>query len=284
MKEQTISDYRRRIENVIEHIQFNLDQDSTIEKLASIACLSPFHFHRIFKGMIGEGVAEFSRRLKIERAAANLRYEQFSITHLAMEAGYDSTDAFTRAFKKQYGVTPSAFRAQKQEVFKRQYIKPLGVVSMKVEMKKIGTRTVLAVRHLGPYQNCSVAWEKLCSFAGRHQLINGDSKFYGVCYDDPEVTDSSKVRYDACLSFEGELKELEEGVRIFSIPEANYAVTLHQGPLDHLKDTYAKLCGHWAPTKGVEFTSAYSIEVYLNDPNTTAPKDLLVEVQMPIKE
>lgn len=284
MKSTTREDYENRLIKVIEYIQYHLDDELAIEELAKLASFSPFHFHRVFAGMLGESLADFRRRLRLERAAGHLRFDQYSITELALEAGYENTESFSRAFKKQYGLLPSTFRAQKKQEYKIKYFKNTGEIKMKVEIKKMNERRVLAVRHVGPYQNCGVAWEKLCQFACKNNLYTQETQFLGMCYDDPDVTDPQKVRYDACLTLDHDLEKLDEGLRMTTIPEASYATTIHKGPLDNLKATYANFCGLWASQNRVEFTNAFSIEIYLNDPSKTKPEDLLVEIQMPIKE
>src|SRR5262245_37587423 len=73
MKDQTFEDYRRRMLSVLVHIQQHLDDELTLEELARVASFSQFHFHRLFRGLIGESVKEHVRRLRLERAAHQLR-------------------------------------------------------------------------------------------------------------------------------------------------------------------------------------------------------------------
>src|SRR5215472_11822474 len=98
MRDTTIQDYQSRILKVLVHIQKSLDSPVSLEELAAIASFSPFHFHRIFRGMVGESVKEHVRRLRLERAAAQLRAGRASVTEIAFEAGYSSHESFTRAF------------------------------------------------------------------------------------------------------------------------------------------------------------------------------------------
>lgn len=90
--------YQQRIGLVLRHIEQHLDARPNLEELARIACFSPYHFHRIFSSMVGESVAAYVRRLLLERAAMQLGHSPESVTQIALGAGYDSVDAFTRAF------------------------------------------------------------------------------------------------------------------------------------------------------------------------------------------
>ena len=73
MRAVTLQDYKRRMLRVLVHIQEHLDDALALEHLASVACFSPYHFHRIFKGMVGETLQEHIRRLRLERAASQLK-------------------------------------------------------------------------------------------------------------------------------------------------------------------------------------------------------------------
>lgn len=102
--------YRHRIQAVTHHVQQNIHRPFTLVELADVAGFSPYHFHRIFAGMTGETVGVFVRRLRLELAAGQLEFTPKSVTRIAKEACYDSLEAFSRAFKIHFGLTPSAFR------------------------------------------------------------------------------------------------------------------------------------------------------------------------------
>ena len=110
MKPDTRSFYVRAVQAAIEHIAGHLDDALELEALARLACLSPFHFHRVFRGMVGETPVEFARRLRLERAAWRLRDKTRAVTEIAFDAGYETHEAFTRAFRAAYSTSPSGFR------------------------------------------------------------------------------------------------------------------------------------------------------------------------------
>ena len=98
---------RHRILRVQLYIEGHLDEDLSLGQLAEVADLSPYHFHRIFRATIGEGVAEYVRRVRLEAAAIALKATTDSVTNVAFDAGYGSHEAFTRAFRRRFGVSPS---------------------------------------------------------------------------------------------------------------------------------------------------------------------------------
>ncbi len=105
--------YHQRINAVISYVRENLEADLSLEKLASVAGFSPFHFHRVFKAITEETINELIMRLRLERAAALLRATpQLSITDTAFACGFNSVATFSRAFKKQYGLPASHWDRQ----------------------------------------------------------------------------------------------------------------------------------------------------------------------------
>jgi AraC family transcriptional regulator len=295
MKPVTLHDYKRRILRVLVHIQQHMDDPLRLDELAAIACFSPFHFHRVFRGMVGESVNEYIRRLRLERAASQLKVGKEPVTQIAFGAGYASHEAFTRAFNAWFGASPSGFRALRRprlpEVASGLYYRQGRPVlqfralnrgaNMKVEIKRIKPLRVAFMRHVGPYQQVDATWEKLLPILGKEGLLGGNPMFIGVCYDDPEVTAPAKLRYDACVTVGQDFPgEGEAGIE--TIAGGEYAVTSHQGTYNKLGDTYAALMGQWLPRSGRELGAAPCFEVYLNSPESTAPEDLLTDIYVPL--
>ncbi len=296
MRTQTEQAYRERMLKVLVHIQQHLDEALSIEDLAAVAHFSPFHFHRIFQGMVGESVMAHVRRLRLERAAARLMHSDQPITRIAFEAGYEAHEAFTRAFHTMFGESPTRFREQYQpmpgpEAPSGVHYSPAGGPSdftasggsiMEASIKKLDEMKVVFVRHVGPYHEVGPTWEKLCKWAGKKWLIGWKPMMLGVCHDDPAVTPADKLRYDACLVIKKDVKP-EGEVGIQTIAGGDYAVAIHHGPYEKLGETYAALCGQWIPAQGREIAAAPSFEIYKNNPQTTKPEKLITEVHVPLE-
>src|SRR5260370_39503608 len=107
MRETTIEDYQRRILKVLVHIQNNLDRPFSLEELATIASFSPYHFHRIFRGMVGESVKEHVRRLRLEGAPHCLRFTCHPRTAIAFYTGYATYTSSTPAVPATFGESPT---------------------------------------------------------------------------------------------------------------------------------------------------------------------------------
>ena len=109
-RESTKRDYYERMLRVLDHIHGHLDEKLTLDGLARVACFSPYHFHYVFRGIVGESLGEYIRRLRLERAWHRLLDGARPVTEVALGAGYGSHEAFDRAFKAHFGLTPSDAR------------------------------------------------------------------------------------------------------------------------------------------------------------------------------
>jgi AraC family transcriptional regulator len=98
------------IEDVMKYIRVHISEPLDREMLASVAGFSVPHFHRVFTAHVGESAISYVRRLRLERAARKLRMGAVDITEVALAAGYDAHAAFSKAFKLQFGLSPSEFR------------------------------------------------------------------------------------------------------------------------------------------------------------------------------
>ena len=116
MSATTEQDYQQRMLRVLVHVQEHLDEALPLEELAGVAHFSPYHFHRIFRGMVGESVHKHVRRLRLERAAQRLKHSDQPVTQIAFEAGFETHEAFTRTFRTMFGQAPSQFRTEHRSV------------------------------------------------------------------------------------------------------------------------------------------------------------------------
>ena len=107
---RSLQGYDERIHDVQEYIREHIGEPLNREVLAAVAGFSVPHFHRIFTVHVGENIGSYVRRVRLERAGRKLRMGAVDITEVALAAGYDTHAAFGRAFKQQFGLSPSEFR------------------------------------------------------------------------------------------------------------------------------------------------------------------------------
>ncbi|HZQ05068.1 MAG TPA: AraC family transcriptional regulator [Anaerolineae bacterium] len=107
---QLVEEYAETIEDVMSYIRKHIHEPLNREVLADVAGFSVPHFHRVFTAQVGESAVSYVRRLRLERAAQKLRMGAVDITEVAGAAGYETPAAFGKAFKQQFGLSPSQFR------------------------------------------------------------------------------------------------------------------------------------------------------------------------------
>jgi AraC family transcriptional regulator len=297
MRSETEQAYKERLLRVLVYIQQHLDEAIELNELARVAHFSPYHFHRLFRGMVGESVMEHVRRLRLERAAHRLKLTDQPVTRIAYDAGYETHEAFTRAFRAMFDESPSEFRREHQAVPVRGI--PSGIhfatdrnlirlalarntQPQDVRIERLPLLRVAFVRHVGPYNEVGTAWSRLMSWAGERGLLAAHPRVLGIVHDDPEITPPDKIRYDACVAV-GDQVQPDGDIGIQEVAGGDYAVATHRGPYHTLGDTYARLCGGWVPTSGHEMRSAPSFEIYLNAPDRVPPAELLTEIYVPLE-
>lgn len=292
MRPSTEQDYHERIVRTLVFIQQHLDESLELDQVASVAAFSSFHFHRIFRGLVGESLKEHVRRLRLERAAQRLKRQDAPVTEVALDARFETHESFTRAFKAMFDVSPSSYRAAHKPVPEApsgtHYDDPAGYHPpgygdpTPVEVKELPPMQILFLRHLGPYSQVGATWGRLMSWAGPRGLLGPQMKIIGIVHDDPDVTPPEKLRYDAGVTVSRTVRpEGEFGV--LELPGGRYAVAMHKGPYETLGSTYQRLYGGWLPKSGFELRDSPAFEQYLNSPQNSRPEDLVTLIHVPVE-
>jgi AraC family transcriptional regulator len=298
MKPETRSFYAEAVQRTIDRIVRNLDEALDLETLADQACLSPFHFHRVFRGMVGETPLELIRRLRLERAAWRLSSSASAVTEIAFDAGYETHESFTRAFRTSYSTSPSGFRQRKYPRIELAATcgvhfdangsvlafipRDSGGEMMDVTVKTMPELRLAAVRHVGPYNQIPHAFERLGAIASTAGLPHrADTKMIAIYHDDPESVPQDELRSDAAITVP-ENAPLPPGLAEEHLPAGRYASTVHVGPYEQLGDAWARFMGEWLPASGHRLGPGASYEVYENDPRQVPKEQLRTEMLIPI--
>ena len=268
---QTIEDYAARVERVHAYLAQHLDHAVDLERLADVACFSPYHFHRIYHALQGETVADSVRRMRLHRAALDLLEGRAPIVQIATRAGYGSQAAFTRAFRAAYGTPPAAYRAGSSG----------GYDAAAIAIRISPDVEVLARRHEGDYATVGATFEQLNAQAIGRGWLTDRSRYFGLYYDDPAAVPRASLRSDACVSAPSAFAG-DADARPITIAGGRYAVLLHVGPYAELHRAYTWMYREWLPASGEEPADRPCVEEYLNDPRTTVPAGLRTEIWLPI--
>lgn len=280
-KPLTARDYHRRIDLVIAHIGAHLDDPLDLDALAAVACFSPYHFHRIYRSVMGETAAETMRRLRLDRASGEIVQSKTPVARIARRAGYGSVAAFTRAFTSVYGVAPAQYRRQGRLIAPPTADNVPETAMYPVTIKTLSPVHLLTLPHRGPYIEIGAAFERLFALAGGRGLMGPETRSLGVYYDDPAAVPAAQLRSAAGVTVPaGTTAEGSAGT--IDLAGGRHAVLTHQGPYAELENAYRWLYKAWLPQSGEEPADRPIFEEYLNDPRTLPPKEWLTAVCLPL--
>lgn len=279
--------YHQCIQRALKVLESECEVLPTLEELARAAGLSPFHFHRIFRSIVGEPVASYHKRLRMERAISHLLYSKKSITDIALGAGFESSSAFSKAFRGRYQCSPSTLRKQGgTEALTKPIQAPPSKPTrkMNVELKNIDPIKVYSVRKTGPYKEAAAeAFSQLMPFAYGNRVMKPETRIFGISHDNPSITEAENIRYEACITQDVVIPPTGE-VEAQTIAGGLHAVALHKGSYETLPESYNSLIAHWLPDNHRELRDVPLFEEYLNrDPRRTKPENLRTLIFLPIK-
>jgi AraC family transcriptional regulator len=254
------------VNRVLDHVVRHLDRPLGLEELAERAALSPFHFHRVFRAVVGETLAQFVLRVRLERALQMLSHgPRRTLTQIALACGFSSSSHFSRSFKQRYGVPPSAFdldawRARRRESLVDASAPPAGRALLervpqgrnpdgfRARLRDLPARTVAYVRVLDPYRGTRVvdATARLVAWAEARSLADG--QWLGYQWEDPEVVPLERCRFDVAVV--ADRFEPEGEVGRFDFPAMKVAEVDVRGGGDVELRALEWLYGTWLPASG----------------------------------
>ena len=282
MRTITYNDYIQRINKVVAYINDHLDESLDLKTLAEVAALSEFHFHRVFKALKGESIGAHISRLRIEAAARLLRYSALSIEDIAFNIGYEAPAALSKAFKNQYGITPTQYRTNKDiYIMKKEIINPdLALKAPKII--ELEPKNLIYVALTGKYGTLDYgkAYEQLWAVVKSQKLFTKGIESICVSYDDPKITEASLQRSEVSLSIHKHA-DPEGEVSCKTLAGGKYAVFFYQGSYSHLSAVYDAAM-RWVIDSEYEVREEPTFEKYLNDSRRTAQEKLKTEVYISI--
>lgn len=282
-KEQTQSSYDERLNRAMDHVYAHLDDEISFDQLAEVACLSPYHWSRIYAAMRGETIAASIRRLRMQRAADRLANSGLDIDTVAQRAGYRSTDTFSRAFKAAFGATPLAYRDSGSHAVFRAANAAEDASGFPVSVVTLPAQRCAGMDHQGSYMAIDQAMGKLISELAARRAMPADPKMIGVFFDDPDLGDEADLRSCACMPVGVDLA-IEAPMVETVLRGGLYAQLSYTGPYADMRGAYRWLLGVWLPNSGYEPAEAPIFEAYLNDPRDTPQAELRTDIHLPLRE
>ena len=273
----TEQSYRARVANVVAAIVADPLAVHRLEDLAAIAHFSPFHFHRVYTSVVGETVSATIRRVRLARAANLLAQGDESITQIGQAVGYESPQAFSRAFGQFAGQSPREFQQRLRQ--DDEHATPSAEADAgtpHVRVVELPARQVLALRHVGPAATIPHTWRRMAQLAGERPMAD----WLGLSVGDPDEAEGYAYYVGVAP---GSLDAAEAALETIDVPAGTWAVYELAGPYTRINTAFEAVYSRWMPGSGYEPDQRLALERYLNSPRDVAPADLRTELLVPIR-
>ncbi len=298
---------RHKINRVIDFVRASDAPQLSLDEMADIACLSRYHFSRVFQAACGETPIAFLTRHNLEKAMTSLVHKPgLSITDIALEAGFSGSQAFSHAFKRRYGAGPKRIRDANLGRLRRFPKNQIGHYPARVVPSEEGGDTnagwsvslreqpelrLAYIRHIGPYfalegmsgaaRGLDLAFDRLVDWAMARGLWENGTRIYGLCPHNIRVTPPRYCQYDVCIPVD-EMVHADEVVSIQHMKSMTYAAIETWGDTATLMQAWQWVIEDWAPSQGVIATSQTPFEIFHAEQGTLLYPENGITICLPV--
>ncbi len=279
-----------KINAILDYIEESLDKKIDLNLLAKKSALSKYHFHRIFKALVGEQPLKYVEKRRLTRAAFELLNTNRSIIDIAFDFGFGSHESFTRVFKKRYLTSPSQYRKKRPNIQFQDTFK-IGHLDLKLTHGKANpnpiilhkpTFSISGVTYKGyDTEIVNRLWEKFWQLQKTGIVKVNRSQYLGACFHDMDVNGIEVFEYYA--GYETELSiDTPDSMKTVNVPENDYALFTHKGSIDQIELTYDLIYGTWLPYS--EYKPVMDLDIIVVDSrfsgqNGNSEVDILVPIR-----
>jgi AraC family transcriptional regulator len=291
--------YVERVNLAIDHVVTHLTQPLRLADVSRAAQLSPFHFHRVFQALVGETLADFVKRIRLERALFLMSQpRRSSLTTIALTCGFSSASDFSRCFRQRFGVPPRAFDIEAWRAAHRSKLEALVSGSaerlhlqrlpagqnpdgFRVSIRSLPARTVAYIRVHDPYREGVVfeAVERLVAWAESRSLADG--QWLGYQWENPEIVPLEHCRYHIAVEADRFAPKGEVGR--FKFPPMMVAQVEVRGGVDLELRALQWLFGTWLPRSGYVPDDHPCFEAFIGRPFAHGTEHFELHAQLPVR-
>lgn len=270
----------KRLQRAIDFIEDNLDENIAIASAAQAAAFSHWHFQTVFHAVTGDTVKVYLRKRRLTRAGIALCSSQIQIIDIALIAGFESQQSFSRAFKTQFGITPAVCRKQdiksiminSKPKITEEYLRHLSIgINMQPVIKTLDSILAIGmethfISAAAPRFNALEVIPRLWGdFRARKSEISNLAGEYNVGVTFPkwegQKSNLENMLYVACAAVTSDISPPKGMVRI-EIPAGRYAIFTHKGKVEGIAHTMRYIYGSWLPKSEHQLRDAPHLELY----------------------
>jgi len=282
----------QRLLSVINYLDNPKNNGSTADDIAAAAFYSYRNINRIFKTYFNKSIGKYHKEKLLEEGAKKLVYTDQSISSIAISLGYNDLQAFNKAFKKNYDLSPAQFRTEKRQSFQQELEKIMEergteINSLTYERLTLPSFKAICIPIYGVYsdEKINAAFETLEHFAKQHELLNEQTIFFGEIKEEEAITKAENIRYTAGVILSDFPKvEPENFIQYQVYAGGQYVSFLHQGNRDNIDKTYENIFAHWLMKNEFELVDGSFLQLYINDEADTPIENLETLLYLPIQD
>jgi AraC family transcriptional regulator len=280
--------YTKRFDRVLAYIDANLEGDLSVNTLSQVANFSAFHFHRQFTAFVGVPVSRYVQLMRLRRAAHCLSCgADYSVLDAAFGAGFESPEAFSRAFRRAFGTTPSAFRKQPNwQVWSAVFTIPhfSRNIIMQIRIVEFCAVRVAALEHRGAPALVGESVRKFIEWRMQSgQSPVASSRSFGIPFGNPDTTPAEEFRFAICGEIHEAVAANEFGVTERVIPGGRCVVVRHVGSPDHIGESIYPIYRDWLPSSGEELRDQPLFFEYLSIFPETPQDQWQTDIYVPLQ-
>lgn len=277
--------------DVLKYIEENICNEISTDDICKIAHMSKFHFLRIFNILTGITLGEYIRQRRLSLAVKDVVSSELKIIDIAYKYGYETPEAFTKAFKKLHKISPSEARKNKKNL---KAIPPLSFqiivkgeermnykIESKEALKVAGVSRKITTKNGENFKIIPKFWNEVCE-SGQYDILEksqGKLGVIGMCYDFKMEAEEFKYM----IAVEGTKVKGLEACTEFQIPALTWAIFESVGPIPNaIQEVTKKIFSEWFPATKYEHADGPELEVYL--PGNPNAEDYRAEVWIPVVE
>jgi AraC family transcriptional regulator len=298
-------DYFSNIQKCVDYVDKHLDQELQIDEVIQQAHMSKFHFHRLFKAIVGITIHEYIKRRKLNEAAEHLYHTNDNVLMTAILYGFHSQEVFTRNFKKLFGYPPAQFKRLNPSNWRANKTNKINVDALRMDIKAFNGKvvsqekieyirklTLVGIERMTTNDEGSTVIEAMQNFICEAERIphKVNETIYRLCYDiDQSEENQEKPLYRELIAVAvTEVTQIPDGMTIKCIEAAKVITYLHKGKLftkeqNKIIDTYQFLYRYRIPYAKYELTSELLLERYEADFKGPYHDDSILDISFSIK-
>jgi len=288
MVQKVSQEYSTKIITVCDYISSHLDHELNVEHLSQIAHSSKYHFHRQFQVFTGVNVGKYIQLMRLKRASYRLVFHPCErVTDIALDAGFENSESFSRAFKKAFNHTPTQFRiAPNWQAWSLEYDK-VNLIrndNVNVELTNRDEVKVAVFEHHGNPQALNNSVQRFIAWRKETQESPiANSQTFGVPFNDPNTVPPEQFHFDICGSVLENVKSNEHGIITKTLPGGHFAKIRHLGSHEQMNDKIYQFYRDWLPQSGEELIDFPLFFHYINFFPEVPESELVTDIYFALK-